>query len=328
MGKELAQGKYRRLVDDISAIYEELRRQMVAAYWKIGQRIVEVEQDGEVRAEYGAGLLQKISDDLVRRYGRGFSVDNVQNMRRFYLTHPNYETSRKLGWSQYVALLSVEDESERQALEGRAEQEDLSSRELRRLAAEVVEKERTEGETGGKSTRGSSVLPELKVPSGLVLGTCRKADAPGVAVPAGQVLLDLGFYVNLAVAQKSLANVAVSDKPAYTYAGVVGRVVDGDTLTVFLKLGFGVVVEERLRLRGIDAPEMSTAAGVAAKAFLSALLTAGSGVVVRTHQTDIYGRFVADVLFLPDGGTPQETLSRGVYVNAEILAAGHAVRMK
>jgi predicted nuclease of restriction endonuclease-like (RecB) superfamily len=57
---------------------------MTATYWEIGRRIVEFEQGGEVRAEYGAGLIQRLSEDLTTRFGRGFSKRNVEQMRQLY----------------------------------------------------------------------------------------------------------------------------------------------------------------------------------------------------------------------------------------------------
>lgn len=59
---------------------------MTATYWEIGRRIVEFEQGGERRAEYGEQLLARLGDDLVSRFGRGFSWRNLQSMRQFYLS--------------------------------------------------------------------------------------------------------------------------------------------------------------------------------------------------------------------------------------------------
>lgn len=56
---------------------------MTASYWEIGRRIVEAEQKGKRRAGYGEQLIVRLSSDLTTRFGRGFSVDNLENMRRF-----------------------------------------------------------------------------------------------------------------------------------------------------------------------------------------------------------------------------------------------------
>ena len=64
---------------------------MTASYWEIGRRIVEAEQGGSARAEYGKQLLIRLSTDLMAQFGRGFSVLNLQLMRNFYLQRPSVE---------------------------------------------------------------------------------------------------------------------------------------------------------------------------------------------------------------------------------------------
>lgn len=81
---------------DIVALLEAARRAaarsvnalMTASYWEIGRRIVDFEQGGQDRAAYGAALLKRLSGDLTTRFGRGFGVVNLQQMRNFYLAWP------------------------------------------------------------------------------------------------------------------------------------------------------------------------------------------------------------------------------------------------
>lgn len=88
-----AAGEYDRLVSDISRMLEQARRGaarsvnaiLTATYWQIGRRIVEHEQGGKARAEYGEELLIRLSEDLTQRFGRGFSRPGLQRMRIFYL---------------------------------------------------------------------------------------------------------------------------------------------------------------------------------------------------------------------------------------------------
>ena len=83
---------YAPLLEDISRLLDEARQLtartvnsfLTATYWEIGRRIVEYEQKGKKRAEYGSALLQRLSKDLTVRFGRGFGVDNLQRMRSFY----------------------------------------------------------------------------------------------------------------------------------------------------------------------------------------------------------------------------------------------------
>jgi hypothetical protein len=69
---------------------------ITATYWEIGHRIVEYEQGGDIRAEYKTGLLGRLSKDLTSRFGRGFSVDNLETMRLFYKAYPTERISETL----------------------------------------------------------------------------------------------------------------------------------------------------------------------------------------------------------------------------------------
>jgi predicted nuclease of restriction endonuclease-like (RecB) superfamily len=109
---------------------------MTATYWDIGRRIVEFEQGGQERAPYGEGLLKRLSADLSTRFGRGFGVVNLQQMRLFYQAWPLAEIQQTasdksparvastqtfpLSWSAYVRLLSVKNEAARHFYETEA----------------------------------------------------------------------------------------------------------------------------------------------------------------------------------------------------------------
>ncbi len=86
----------------------------VQAYWAIGQQIVEYEQEGKVKAEYGKQLLIQLSKDLKTRYGKEFSRTNLVYMRLFYIKYSKSQTvSDQLSWSHYVEILSISDDLER-----------------------------------------------------------------------------------------------------------------------------------------------------------------------------------------------------------------------
>ena len=78
-------------------VYATINTTMTETYWQIGKRIVEQEQGGENRAKYGKSLLKNLSVELSKEFGKGFSVDNLENMRKFYSAYSKSETvSRKL----------------------------------------------------------------------------------------------------------------------------------------------------------------------------------------------------------------------------------------
>ncbi|DAB28743.1 MAG: hypothetical protein A2513_05405 [Sulfurimonas sp. RIFOXYD12_FULL_33_39] len=115
-------------------VYQTINTTMTETYWQIGKRIVEEEQNGHSRAEYGAGLIKNLSDELTIEFGKGFSVDNLENMRKFYLVYSKSETaSRKfaLSWSHYIFLTRINHEDERNFYEIEAMQNSWTLRELK-----------------------------------------------------------------------------------------------------------------------------------------------------------------------------------------------------
>ena len=74
--------------------YSAVNFAMVQAYWQIGHIIVEHEQNGSLRAEYGKAVLQSLSERLTEEFGKGFDVRNLRNMRSFYLEFPKWNAVR------------------------------------------------------------------------------------------------------------------------------------------------------------------------------------------------------------------------------------------
>lgn len=128
------------LKDARNKVVKSVNKTMVYTYYEIGRIIVEEEQNGQKRAEYGKKILKELSIRLNSEFGKGFSVDNLENMRRFYLKYSKSETvSRKLevpdfqlGWSHYLKLIRIDDDAERKFYEIEASQNNWSLRELRR----------------------------------------------------------------------------------------------------------------------------------------------------------------------------------------------------
>ena len=118
------------------------------------------------------------------------------------------------------------------------------------------------------------------------------------------------------------------NKANYLYRAKIADVVDGDTLILEIDLGFDVFKKQRIRLAGIDAPEMKTIEGQKSFEYLRDLAASISEVVVRTNKVDIYGRFIGDVFYLEyeDKGTDKiEIFEKGVYLNEKIVQNGMAV---
>ena len=116
-------------------IVRAVNQTMVLTYYQIGRTIVENEQKGEQRAAYGKQVLKELSKKLTAEFGKGFSSDNLENMRRFFLAYPISETiSRKftLSWSHYLKLMRITNLQERSFYEIEAAQNNWSLKELQR----------------------------------------------------------------------------------------------------------------------------------------------------------------------------------------------------
>jgi len=185
---------YYSILGDISQVIDTARKSavrsvnnlMTAAYWLIGRRIVEFEQKGEFRAEYGKQLVERLSSDLSTRYGRGFSVRNVWQMKAFYLAWPIKQTSSSqsegqeilqtasaeslissiaphfsLPWSVYVTLLSVKSENGRRFYEKEALRGAWSVRQLdRQINSQFYERVTLSRNKAAMLRRGKVKLPE------------------------------------------------------------------------------------------------------------------------------------------------------------------------
>ncbi|MCY4623589.1 MAG: PDDEXK nuclease domain-containing protein [Chloroflexi bacterium] len=203
---------YQAVFGDVSKIIDAARESaarsvnaaMTAAYWLIGRRIVEFEQSGEERAEYGSALIERLAEDLTVQFGRGFSLRNIYNMRLFYLDHPtdrilqtpsaklaalprrqirqassgiSEATSVEVGfddlliafplpWSAYVRLLSVRDKHAREFYETEALKGGWSVRQLdRQIGSQFYERTALSKNKAAMLTSGQEQRPQdLAVP--------------------------------------------------------------------------------------------------------------------------------------------------------------------
>jgi predicted nuclease of restriction endonuclease-like (RecB) superfamily len=173
----VAKLSYQSLVDAIAQVHDTAQRQTVQAVnlaltlrnWIIGYHIVEYEQHGQDRAQYGQGLLKTLTRDLRQRLGRGFGWRNLEMFRRFYLTYPisqsliaklgvtlptppsvkfkpldwqddDYFTQlfRKLPWTHFIELIRLDDPLKRAFYELEAMRQHWSARELKRQLGSLL----------------------------------------------------------------------------------------------------------------------------------------------------------------------------------------------
>jgi predicted nuclease of restriction endonuclease-like (RecB) superfamily len=163
---------------------------MTATYWEIGRRIVEYDQSGEERAEYGQELMVRLGDDLTKRFGRGFGWRNLFQMRAFYLAWPNIlqtasaksdlgtklldlqtmpgpfdltEVARNfpLSWSHYVKLLAVRDAKARECYEAEALRGGWTVRQLdRQIGSQFSQRTLLSRNKAAMLTKGTQPRPE------------------------------------------------------------------------------------------------------------------------------------------------------------------------
>lgn len=133
--------KYSELIKNIGTTLQKAKEnairainsELVKANWEIGRHIVEFEQNGKEKADYGSALLTSLAKDLKIKYGRGFSKSSIYLCRLFYLKYPKFQTvSGKLSWSHYSELLTISDDLARSFYEKQSVKENWSFRELKR----------------------------------------------------------------------------------------------------------------------------------------------------------------------------------------------------
>ena len=205
--------QYQSIFGDVSSIIDAARRTaarsvnavMTAAYWMIGQHIVEFEQSGEERAEYGTALVERLAVDLTERFGRGFSRQNIWQMRLFYQSYPPEQILQTLSgesessenllpatsaestltsiashfplpWSAYVRLLSVKNINARAFYETEALRGGWSVRQLnRQINSQFYERTALSKNKAAMLTKGQKaqsedpVLPEEEIKDPFVL---------------------------------------------------------------------------------------------------------------------------------------------------------------
>ncbi len=141
ISKNIPQQDYHHLVVKISDTYQSgqvkatqaVNIQLLETYWQIGCHIVEFEQGGNTRAEYGKALISNLAKDLSLIHGKGFSRSNIVYMRLLYIRYPiSQKPSHQLSWSHFVELLKIEDDLERKFYENQTIAERWSVPQLKR----------------------------------------------------------------------------------------------------------------------------------------------------------------------------------------------------
>lgn len=187
-GAATAPAGYDRVLADMVELLAAARRAaarsvnavMTATYWRMGRRIVEEEQGGKRRAGYGEELVERLSQDLGKRFGRGFSRQNLQQMRQFYVVYQQDKIRQTasgkssdvgelanrfpLPWSAYVRLLGVSDPKARQFYEEEALRGGWTVRQLeRQIGSQFYTRTLASRNKAAMLTKGAARKPEDKM---------------------------------------------------------------------------------------------------------------------------------------------------------------------
>lgn len=288
----------------------------------------------EERAGYGEKVIPQLAEAL------GVGDRLLYRCLRFVREYPILSGRTELGWSHYRVLLDVADKSERRAFE-------IAARKNHWIAEELERRIRVHNAidvTPGKDATDAAPKPAHKplVPQRGATGVYR------VATVEGKRVVDLGFaeYFDLSDEQTgefkdgTLVHLDGSGRVTlaegatkadlFNYRVELIRVVDGDTLWVRIYLRPRQWVKQKLRLRGLDCPEMSTPEGKAAKRFVDALLAKTVSITINTTKPDKYDRYLADVFLEGDfsqlSALNSQPSEAPLFLNNALLENGQAMR--
>ncbi len=306
MPKPPATITYKFLVAKVSKEFDTLEALIKSsagrAYWNVGKYI-----DGHLlahqgRAEYGETVL----DNLARDVGRDPST--LSRALKFYRTYPILAPGQELTWGHYRTLITIKDKEERRKLEKEIVHNKWDTHDVQRYL-----------NTKRKLDRPVDVSPLKFTPGKLHTYRVVKANA-SLAEQAG-LALDLGFRLQTLVPPEvrgkegdtvellfkdgqltGAKKAAASGGEIFTYLAEVERVIDGDTILASFDLGLPVSISQKLRLAGLDCPELDTEEGKAAKRFVESMVKDCSPIIVKTvkDRTDKFDRYLAEIFLGPD----------------------------
>ena len=308
----------------------------ITTYWSTGwyiQTHIRLHTTGAER--YGMQVVERLGQDLaldatvlrrcvqfVEWLPQLFDAEKICAARRkstLPIDMPIDNGRTLLTWTHYRALLTVPDARQRDALLEQATRQGWSSTELEARVRRV----------GARSSK-DAIASRLLTPLCGTLGLFQIKDV------AGTCYWDLGFesYRELSAAQArafkagdlvqltddgTLAPAPKEATPAnlYTYEARLLRVVDGDTLWLLIHLGGADWRKEKLRLRGIDCPELTTSAGETAKRYVQAQLQRATRLTITTTKPDQWDRYLSDVFLTTATG-------EDLFLNNRLLETAHA----
>lgn len=319
---------YNSLMQDVGQLFEKGRTEsrrlgnhaQTLACWEIGRRISESELNEKGRATYGEALIAKLSEDLTKKYGRGFSQRNLNYMVMLGRTYTRTKLNNGLSWSQYCQLFTIPDEELRTKLEQKAIKEKLTLIQLQRLIR--IERGRNREIPRPTGQLHTYRITRRKMLNGkaeryLDLGYGVYADLPDNAPPA--TTIHAVFNVQPTKPGKDPLLTPAPRENLWLYKARVERIVDADTLIVLVELLNNQHQRVRIRLAGVEIPERGTKVEAVTRRYVTDRLKNAKTILIKTRGMDRYGRYVADVLYSQKSSATERILTSGQHLNAQLI---------
>ena len=336
-------------IDPQPATYEELRdhvselmreghlqskqaseRERVDTYWHVGDSIIKHISRRPGDSGYGDQIVANLASDL------NLGTTRLYQLLAFRRAFSNLHSCVNLTWSHYRVLTALPSVEQRRFYQRAADEAGWTSSELEnRIKADLFQRAMKASEVDDPSAPES-----LRARRGPI-HAYRLRHLPATIVREQRCLLDLGFGIYRGVtrggsSEGASVQVVLSRKRRgadsyvftphegrthryFTNIAYVERVIDGDTLLVWVDCGFGMWTRRRLRLRGIDAAELSRTAGQLARDFVSDQMASVPFVVITTSRPGKYGRYLADVFYEAGESDPEVVAGKGRFLNRELL---------
>jgi len=329
--------EYSHLRKGIIEMYEVSRRDLESGNNRVvidfirglGERIFRIATLPE-NGGYGAKLIEKLSSDLNRKYRKGFSMRSLFDSKKFYQSYKSERLDYRLSWSHYRMLMRIKDMDSRKNWEKKCAEGIWSHGEL---SEKLVSEKLLKRKKIGVLDRPEGELYHYRVYPNFFLNSARSAQ-----------YLDLGFNLfseylfsnssnkfppgtivkSVKKEKETLLEKTAKQDPdsLYLYKGVLERVVDGDTLLSGIDIGFKNFTRQRIRLRGINSPELDTQEGKRILNYLKRRLRESPELLVKTHRQDKYGRYIGDVFLWEKDKKEENVFKNGIFLNQELLEKG------
>jgi endonuclease YncB( thermonuclease family) len=308
----------------------------VETYSRVGEMIDTHLLAHRERADYGKRVIGRLAEDV------GLTAPVLYDALRLYRSFGILNARLELGWTQYRRLLRLPTQKDRRAFRQAALANGWTVRELEaQIRADASRK-------GASAEQIASEPGDLPAPIPRLVAKRGELGLGKVIEEEGLLSIDVGFkdgpplpdeYVGVLKPGDTVQSIqgagpgqgyrlerTTAKRGNYTFAARVQRVIDGDTLWARIDFGMNWTSRKKLRLRGIDTPELKTEAGKRAKAHLEEVLREAQPFVITTTKVDLYDRYLTDVYVQAGEKDLQKVAREGRFLNRELVEEGFARR--